>query len=186
MEGIVGKLVKELERKVFQTPGEGKEFMEEWFKEENISRCVYRGEASFQGNQAEKIASCTASLEVKFELDTESEIQTKAKPFIKALTLFNEVKKACFSQELQDDYESVIMEFCLFYRSLQISIPLKVHILESHIVPFLKMKDEKAGLGFYSEQAMEACHHDFKYEWEREKVIESQPEYLETLLRVVT
>ena len=29
------------------------------------------------------------------------------------------------------------------------------------------MKVENAGLGFWSEQSMEAGHHDFKLEWEK-------------------
>ena len=32
----------------------------------------------------------------------------------------------------------------------------------SHITDFLKLKSEEAGLGFWSEQAFESCHHDFK------------------------
>ena len=35
-------------------------------------------------------------------------------------------------------------------------------MIEKHVVDFLDMKGESAGLGFYSEQAMEAVHHDFK------------------------
>ena len=32
----------------------------------------------------------------------------------------------------------------------------------SHVVEFLERRGEKKGLGFWSEQAMEACHHAFK------------------------
>ena len=35
-------------------------------------------------------------------------------------------------------------------------------MIEKHVVDFLDLKGESAGLGFYSEQAMEAVHHDFK------------------------
>ena len=35
-------------------------------------------------------------------------------------------------------------------------------MVEQHIVDFLDMKGEAAGLGFFSEQAMESVHHDFK------------------------
>ena len=35
-------------------------------------------------------------------------------------------------------------------------------MVEEHIGDFLRLKGEAAGLGFYSEQAMEAVHHDFK------------------------
>ena len=45
------------------------------------------------------------------------------------------------------------------------------------------MKGEKAGLGFWSEQAMEAGHHDFKMEWEKVKVSGNHAEYGERLFR---
>ena len=35
-------------------------------------------------------------------------------------------------------------------------------MVEKNIVDFLELKGDSAGLGFYSEQAMEAVHHDFK------------------------
>ena len=35
-------------------------------------------------------------------------------------------------------------------------------MVEQHIVDFLDMKGEAAGLGFYSEKAMESVHHNFK------------------------
>ena len=63
------------------------------------------------------------------------------------------------------------------YRSLKISIPLKVHLLESHAVEFLEMMGEEHGLGFYSEQAMESMHHELLQEWGGEKVDEEHPEY---------
>ena len=45
--GIVGKLVKEFENKVFSSPEEGKDFMNSWLKSKSIRRCVYQGSASF-------------------------------------------------------------------------------------------------------------------------------------------
>ena len=47
------------------------------------------------------------------------------------------------------------------------------------------MKGEVAGLGFWSEQAMEAGHHDFKIEWEKVKVSANHAEYGERLFRTV-
>lgn len=35
-------------------------------------------------------------------------------------------------------------------------------MVEQHISEFLLLKGESAGLGFFSEQAMESVHHDFK------------------------
>ena len=55
--GIVGKLVKEFERNVFDNPEIGKVFMDEWMDSPciNISWTVYHGSASFVGNMAEKV-----------------------------------------------------------------------------------------------------------------------------------
>ena len=58
--GIVGKVVKELERNVFESPDEGLNFLDEWMAEPgvNVSRTVYHGSASFIGNQAERLQIC--------------------------------------------------------------------------------------------------------------------------------
>ena len=53
------------------------------------------------------------------------------------------------------------------------------------MIDFLRLKDECHGLGFWSEQAMEAGHHDFKLEWENIKVAPSHKEYGERLKRTV-
>ena len=38
------------------------------------------------------------------------------------------------------------------------------------VTEFLDLTGETAGLEFYSEQAMESIHHDFKINWEMVKV----------------
>ena len=53
--------------------------------------------------------------------------------------------------------------------------------METHVSEFLKMKREVAGLGFWSEQSMEAGHHDFKLEWETVKVAPDHKEYGERM-----
>ena len=58
-------------------------------------------------------------------------------------------------------------------------------MLESHVQEFIVSKGEVAGMGFWSEQAMESCHHDFKMEVENDKLSSASPEYLERLLQIV-
>ena len=53
--GIVGKLVKEFENKVFSSPEEGKDFMNSWLKSKSIRRCVYQESASLEGT---KLKNC--------------------------------------------------------------------------------------------------------------------------------
>ena len=57
--------------------------------------------------------------------------------------------------------------------------------MESHAVEFLKMKGEKHGLGFYSEQAMESMHHELKEEWVADKVDVKHENYGQNLRRTV-
>ena len=55
-------------------------------------------------------------------------------------------------------------------------------MLESHAVEFLKMKGEKHGLGFYSEQSMESMHYEFREEWGTDKLDVKHPNYGQKLL----
>ena len=91
------------------------------------------------------------------------------------------VVESCFGQDLIPGYATDIEQFMATYRSLKISIPLKVHLLESHAVEFIKMKGEEHGLGFYSEQAMESMHKELKLEWGSEKVDVKHPNYGDNL-----
>ena len=87
---------------------------------------------------------------------------------------------SCFGQDLACEYEDCIKDFSHQYRTLGISIIL-YYIIEQHIVEFLKAKGEVAGLGFWSEQAMESGHHDFKLEWEKVKVSSNHKQYSQRL-----
>ena len=60
-----------------------------------------------------------------------------------------------------------------------------MHIVEAHVAEFLKLKGEVAGLGFWSEQSMEAGHHDFKMEWKKVKVSANHDEYGDRMFNTV-
>ena len=91
--GIVGKLVMEMERKLFDNAKEGVKWMDDWMAEPgvNVSRTVYHGSASFVGNQARRLLSKLDSLEVKLEGALQGERIAMAKIFIKALRQFEQV-----------------------------------------------------------------------------------------------
>ena len=55
----------------------------------------------------------------------------------------------------------------------------------SHLVEFIERRGGEMGLGFWSEQAMEACHHAFRLEWDRNKVFWEHPKVGEKLLSAV-
>ena len=80
---------------------------------------------------------------------------------------------------LDTDYVRHIEAFSTQYRTLDISVTPKVHIVETHVAEFLKLKGERAGLGFWS------GHHDFKIEWEKMKVSRNHTEYGERLFQTV-
>ena len=54
-----------------------------------------------------------------------------------------------------------------------------------HIEQFLNRKESKRGLGYYSEQAFESVHANFKADWNSVKVDINHPQYLEKLLSCV-
>ena len=60
-----------------------------------------------------------------------------------------------------------------------------MHIVETHVAEFLKLKGEVAGLGFWSVQSMEAGHHDYKLEWEKVKVSANHEEYGDRMFHTV-
>ena len=55
MTGIVGNLVTEMACYAFPNKNNRKEFMNNFLKREDISKCVYQGSNSFEGNQARKL-----------------------------------------------------------------------------------------------------------------------------------
>ena len=55
----------------------------------------------------------------------------------------------------------------------------------THVKQFLEMKADGKGLGYWSEQAFESVHADFKEMWETVKVDIDHPEFLTKLLSCV-
>ena len=185
--GIHGKLVKELERNAFDSPDEGVGYIDKWMESPgiNISRTVYHGSASFVGNMAQKFLTKVEDLEARMQEDLSRDMLDVAEKYIQAFKKLRAVVKGCFGQALSPDYPQLIEEFMIQYRSLGISIPLKVHILEAHVHEFLLMKGEKYGLGFYSEQAMESMHQELKMDWGADMVDIKHPTFGPRLRKTV-
>ena len=133
--GSVFKIITEMEKLGFSCKEEGEEFIEEFLKQQNISKCVYRGSNSFVGNQARKVLKCVDDLDQMAILYSEENygdqsIYEKASPFIKTLRCLNEVVESCFGQVLDMDYEKYITGFSKQYRSLNIKVTPKVYYNE--------------------------------------------------------
>ena len=101
-------------------------------------------------------------------------------PIIVTMKAFNGVVESCFGKELVEGYKEKISVFKDCYMSLALSITPKVHIVFQHIMEFLAMSltpEEKKGLGYWSEQAFEAMHHDIKVESAGLLVSDTHPEF---------
>lgn len=103
--------------------------------------------------------------------------------FVDAFKKFNEVVKACFTADLSPKFVEFIDEFKEAYLALNISVTPKVHAVFFHVKEFCTA--HKKGLGFCSEQAMEAVHYDFTATWAKYKVSQNNPDYGNQLLRAV-
>ena len=125
MTGATGKLVSEMERCGFESRQEGEKFINNFLKREEISKCVYQGSNSFEGNQAQKLLQCVDSLERDVKM-LDFVTATKALPFVETLRQLNKVVTSCFGQTLDHEYENHINAFSKQYRSLGISITPKV------------------------------------------------------------
>ena len=109
-------------------------------------------------------------------------------PIIETMKAFNDVVESCFGKELVEGYKEKISVFKDCYMSLVLSITPKVHIVFQHITEFLAMRstlEEKKGLGYWSEQAFEAMHHDVKVESAGLLVSDTHPEYAQKLKQFI-
>ena len=98
--------------------------------------------------------------------------------YMKAFKELHTVVESCFGQTLDPAYSQHISAFMQTYRSLGISVTLKAHVLERHVVEFITEYGEgKYGLGKFSEQAFESNHHETAQEEGRLVSLESHPNF---------
>ena len=187
MTGNVGKLVGELE-KTFPDKEEGRQFVSKFLATINVERAEYQGSHSFEGNHARKLLRRISLLQPAAQ-KLPIELRDKVMKFISTLQAFNKVVVACFGKTIEGDHEEAIREYSRLYRALGISIPPKVHTVEAHVVTYLARRNAAGGtslgLGAWTEQAFESCHHDFRVEWEKVSVSPDHPEYEMRLLEAV-
>ena len=89
--------------------------------------------------------------------------------------------------EVKPDFRNQIAEFSRVYRSLEISVTPKVHIIERHIKDFYDIHGEEHGLGFWSEQPFEEMHHEKKVLWNKGKIKDiSKEEYGKRLIDFIS
>ena len=183
--------MKELQIHLFETEDDGRAFMDGWFEEPGIdvSRTSYHGKASFIGNEARKLLKKVDRLEERLYQALEGTDKIPlAQLYIKALKEFDRVVHSCFAQNLDLNYDTYIQQFMSTYRSLGISVTLKLHILERHTREFLIEfggEESGLGLGYYSEQAFESMHHDTEEEEGRMPLLETHPQFGPSLASLI-
>lgn len=89
---------------------------------------------------------------------------------ILAFESLKDVKDKCFGMELSPYYKKAIKIYRERYLSTKLKVSPKAHALFVHVSEFLDLMTEeypKKGLGFWSEQASESVHYNFKDFWEK-------------------
>ena len=136
-----------------------------WLSTINVAFQPQHG-GQLAGNECRRILKNSESLK-RFALE-DGELEV-VQPYVDLMDSLNSVILACFGNELEDDYEEKIKVFTSKFRSMNISKRMtKAHILDQHVIPFLKTKGR--GLGFYNESSLEASHYDFLQFWRRHQV----------------
>ena len=134
--GVVKRAVEHMKNAV----GKG-EIGDNWFApvlaDLNITEDYYNGRKSFNGNDSHKLINRTEKLmEVAEPLTGNTKVTVVAT--IKALKAFGRLVHSCFGNEIRGDYVRDILEFSVSWRAIpKITVPLKVHLLETHVAPFL-------------------------------------------------
>ena len=181
MTGVVSKLIAEIEATLGDT---GRNFVDKYLKQISVHRSEYHGLYSFEGNQARKLLKKIGGM-MDNARRLPRKVKSRVKEIIGVMEAFDLVVERCFGVHLNGDYEEAIRDFSVKYRALKISVIPKVHMVEDHVVQSIQMKHPGLGLGAFTEQSFESCHHDFKVEWDRTKVDIDHPDVGQVLLDTV-
>ena len=147
---------------------------ETWTKSCNVKKTDYHG-GQFTGNDCRKLLKNVDKIENPTGM---------VRNYVDAFDAFNDVVNACYGDQLMDDYVEKIKLFSIVYNKLRINITPKIHAVVYHIEEFCTLTGR--GLAPWSEQTVEAAHHDFNKTWENFKVKDMEnPVYGDYLLRDV-
>ena len=104
-------------------------------------------------------------LKSKFEV-----VPDELKMLMRVMKTLNNVKKTWFGLSLGISYKNHINAYKEAYMALNKKVSPKVHAVVIHVPAFLESMADKypgKGLGFWSEQASESVHYDFKQFYEQ-------------------
>lgn len=148
--------------------------LEQWLHQSGVTRDPYHG-GTLNGNSCKRLLGHIDILAADCPLHV--------LPFVDAFRAFKKVVRACFSSDLDDNFEEIIFDFKKSYLALGISVTPKVHALFFHVPTFCRR--HQIGLGIFSEQASEAVHSKFQKTWAKYKVSQLSESFGTRLLMAV-
>ena len=167
-------ILKQLAKKCLDTCGQ--DLVIKFVKDNHIVRQSYHS-GDFEGNQ------CTEVLKKVDKLETL--LPKKLTIFTDCLKAFRLVVKNLFAVEAAPaNYPLLLRDFEISFLKLGISETPSFHSTIYHVKDWYDLKGQSPGLGWYSEQATEHSHADFrKNVWEKGgyKLVDTHPKYPERL-----
>ena len=184
--GVVNKLIDTMEVSLFDNKDEGEKWMDDYLTKQCIIRKKKQGRRGLEGNQASKFLHKVDNMELALSQQGEA-IMIKGAPYVAVMRAYLAVQSSCMGSELKTDYIKTISSFTEAYTAIpDISVTPKVHIIMHHLTEFFNIKGKDHGLSFYSEQAVEAVHYDFKNFWNKYAVEPENPNFGRNLKSAVS
>lgn len=155
---------------------------EEWPKVLHLHKESYHG-SGFEGNEISKLLKNTQKLTDILQQCDKTNVGEK---FVKVFHAFHTLNSA-YSKERVDiqELDNSVKVFCTAWKEAGLSLIPKVHMIQDHLVDFVKLRDARH-MYQVSEQSHEALHCEFDKTWNKYKVKEqSNPNYLPNLLKSV-
>ena len=106
----------------------GLQFVNRYLSTINICIVFYQRQVRLEGSACNKLLKNIDSFELFFQ---ESNLGVRD---------FEKIVHGCFEKSLSSTYVKDFEERSTSYRNLSAPIPLKVHIVEQHIIEFIDMK----------------------------------------------
>ena len=142
----------------------------------------------FKGGECSKLLK---NIHVLEELTKSSKLERDEhiSSIVNSFKYLKSVKAACLGSGLLPEYELTINECKEAYVKHGLRVSPKVHALIKHTWKFLSLmssSNPNKGLGFWTEQASESVHYDFKQFWESGlKVSSSLKDYPQILFKAM-
>ena len=113
--GVIDKILKEIEKNLFETKGCGLLFVNRYLSQINICRVSYQEQHRLEGNARYKLLKNIDSFELFFH---ESSLGVPAAKYIRVLRNFEKIVHGCFGKSLSSTQFKDLEEFSTSYRSL--------------------------------------------------------------------